>query len=530
MEFFRVLLEQNQLMALFLVVAVGYAFGNVNIRGFSLGVGAVLFVGLAIGAISPKAAPPPLVGSLGLVMFLYGIGIQFGKNFFAGLTSAAGRRFNLLALAALVVTTGIAWAAMRLFDLPIAYIAGMFAGSGTSTPTLQAAMEAVGNNNPAVGYSVAYPFGVIVPILCMYIAVMLVKPQIEAPSGTGLDLSEATVHSPEVIGKTLAELGAMLPPGVQAIAIRRQNVNRVPRPDIVIEKDDIIGIVSNDKDSLELALKLLGEATSGGIVGDRKHLDYVRLFASKPTVVGCRLSDLKIPGGVEYSVLHVRRGDADLLPAPDLILEFGDRVGMLLDRANLPLFRKHFGDSIKGTTEFSYISIGVGMVLGVILGLISIPIPGVGSLKLGLAGGTLLLSLVLGKLGRTRWMVWTMPVSANMTLRNFGLTIFLAQVGMTSGEKFVTTIQQTGFLFLGISIAIVLGIVLTTLICGHLMRIPFDDLLGITAGVTGNPAILAYAGKQVPTDRPDIGYAVIYPGTTIVKIIIVQLLIAFGGK
>ena len=530
MEFLKVLLEQNQLMSLFLVIAFGYWFGAINIRGFSLGVGAVLFVGLVIGALAPKAAPPGLIGSLGLVMFLYGIGIQYGKHFFAGLTGAAGRRYNLLAVAALGVATGIAWAAAYLFDLPAGYIAGMFAGSGTSTATLQAAMEAAGNNNPAIGYSVAYPFGVIGPILCMYFTILLMKPKVEEPAGTGLELSEAVVRNPAVIGRTVAELAAILPAGVQVIAVRQREVNRVPRPGMVIEENNSIGMVGGDKNSLQQALKLLGEAAPGSIARDRGNLDYVRLFASKPTVVGCRLADLKVPMGAEYSILHVRRGDADLLPAPDLILEFGDRVGMLLDRANLAGFRKYFGDSIKGTTEFSYVSMGVGMVLGVILGLISFPVPGVGTMKLGLAGGPLLVSLILGKLGRTGRLVWTMPLSANLTLRNFGLTIFLAQVGMNSGEKFVTTVQQTGLLFLGVGAAILLGLVLTTLIVGLLMKIPFDDLLGITAGVTGNPAIAAYAAKQVPTDRPDIGYAIIFPGATIVKIIIVQLIIAFGGN
>jgi putative transport protein len=126
-------------------------------------------------------------------------------------------------------------------------------------------------------------------------------------------------------------------------------------------------------------------------------------------------------------------------------------------------------------------------------------------------------------------MVWTIPFSANLTLRNFGLTLFLAQVGMTSGDKFVTTVSQTEPLFLGVGAAITLGTVLTTLICGRLLRFPFDDLLGITAGVIGNPAITAYGTKLVSTDRPQIGYSIIFPGATIVKIIIVQLVIALGS-
>lgn len=530
MEFLRVLLEQNPLMSLFLVIAIGYAAGEVNLRGFTLGVGAVLFIGLAVGALAPRSVPPGLVGSLGLVMFLYGIGIQYGKQFFSGLTSTSGRRYNLLAFMALAVGSGIVWAAVHLLDIHPGYVAGMFAGSGTSTASLQAAMEAAGNNEPAIGYSVAYPFGVIGPILCMYIAMLLVKPRIEAPSGTGLEGIEIAIHNPLLIGRSLAELRSMLPPGIEVVALRQQHVNKIPKPDLIIGDDNVIGLVADDLGCLEKARKLLGDAAPGRIAVDRRDLDYVRLFASKKTVVGCHLSDIRIPGDAEYSILHVRRGDANLIPFPNLILEFGDAVGMLLHGKDLPTFRKYFGDSIKGTAEFSYVSIGIGMVLGVILGLIAFPIPGVGSMKLGLAGGPLLVSLVLGRLGRTGRMVWTMPLSANLTLRNFGLTVFLAQVGMSSGENFIATVQQTGLLFLGVGAAILLGIVLTTLLCGHfLMRIPFDDLLGITAGVTGNPGIIAYAARLVPTDRPDIGYAIIFPGATVVKIIIVQLVITFGG-
>ena len=164
------------------------------------------------------------------------------------------------------------------------------------------------------------------------------------------------------------------------------------------------------------------------------------------------------------------------------------------------------------------------------LGLVPIPVPGLGTLRLGLAGGPLVVALILGRLGRIGNLVWTMPLSANLTLRNFGLTIFLAQVGLTSGPGFVSTVQQTGLTLLLLGAAILLVVTLTVLAIGHLiLRIPFDELLGITAGATGNPAILAYAGRTAGTDKPDIGYAIIFPGMTIVKILIVQALVALSG-
>jgi putative transport protein len=218
----------------------------------------------------------------------------------------------------------------------------------------------------------------------------------------------------------------------------------------------------------------------------------------------------------------------DLLPRPDLILEYGDRVGVMLNREEREAARTHFGDSIKGSIEFSYVSLGVGMALGVLLGVLPIPVPGLGTINLGVAGGPLVVALILSRLGRTGSWVWTMPVSANLTLRNFGLTIFLAQIGMVSGPKFIATLQQLGPLFLAVGAAIILIPMLFNMLVGHfLLRLRFDDLLGAAAGgVGGNPAILAFGSKLVPTDRTDITYAMTFPAATITKIVLVQVMLA----
>jgi putative transport protein len=168
---------------MFLVIALGYAAGQVNIRGFNLGIGAVLFVGLGVGMLVPKAAPPALLGSLGLIMFVYGIGIQYGRQFFAGLTSPFGLKVNALALASHLVALGVCYLAYAYFSVSPAYVAGLFAGALTSTPALQAAIGAAGSNDPALGYSLAYPFGLIVPILCIHFANVLLKPKLVAATG-----------------------------------------------------------------------------------------------------------------------------------------------------------------------------------------------------------------------------------------------------------------------------------------------------------------------------------------------------------
>ncbi len=532
METVRTFLEQQSLLSMFLVIALGYAIGSVNIRGFNLGIGAVLFVGLGVGMLAPKAAPPALLGSLGLVMFVYGIGIQYGKQFFSGLTSPFGLKVNALALASHLVALGVCYVAYAFFSVAPAHVAGLFAGALTSTPALQAAIGAAGNNDPALGYSVAYPFGLIAPILCIYFANVLLKPKLAAATGTGVELREIVVRNPQVIGRPLSELTAALPSGVHIFVVRQARQNCVPTPEIVLNKDDVLALAGESEDDLEKARLLIGESAVGRITKDRVNLDYFRLFVSKASVVGVSLADLQIPGVPEFSVMHVRRGDADLLPRPDLVLEFGDRVGVMAKREARDAMRAHFGDSIKGTAEFSYVSLGVGMALGVLLGVLPIPVPGLGTLSLGVAGGPLLVALILSRFGRTGGWVWTMPLSANLTLRNFGLTIFLAQIGMVSGPKFIATVQQLGPLFLAVGAAIILIPVLFNLFVGHfLLRLRFDDLLGANAGgVGGNPAILAFASKLVPTDRTDITYATTFPAATITKIILVQIMLAMMGK
>jgi putative transport protein len=523
MEAIKTLLEQQPLMALFLTVAIGYLVGEINIKGFSLGVGAVLFVALAAGWFAPGSAPAPMVGTLGLALFLYAVGIQYGKQFFTGLRSTGGRRANLMALIGVLLAGVVSILFFKTIGIKLGYALGLFAGSGTSTPSLQAALAALGNDDAAVGYSVSYPFGVAGPILILYAIFLILKPKIEIPKGTGLEMLEISVHSPEMIGKSIGELMPALPAGVQIAAVRRTQRNEPAFPNFVVAENDVLLAVAPDKEALNQTSKILGQEAHGRLIKDRRDIDYVRVFASRHAIVGRAIGDLELPGEKGSIILHVRRGDTDLLARPDLILEFGDRVGVLAHRGEFPALRKFFGDSIKGTAEFSYISIGLGMALGFLVGIIQIPIPGIGKLALGMAG-VLIVALVLGNLRRTGSMNWTIPLSANLVLRNLGLTIFLAQVGMASGPKFAATVAETGFLMLGLGVLVLIAYVLPIMILGlWLYRMPYDEVAGIIAGACGNPAILAFSTKLVPTDKPDIAFAMIYPGMTIVKILFVSI-------
>jgi putative transport protein len=520
-DFLKTLLEQQPLMTLFLTIAVGYFVGEINIKGFSLGVGAVLFVALAAGWFAPKSAPAPMIGTLGLSLFLYTVGVQYGKQFFLGLTSAAGRRANMLALIGVLCAGAASFAIQRIMHLNPGYALGLFSGSGTSTAALQAAIASLGTEDAAVGYSVSYPFGVAGPILLLYLAFAILAPKIRTASNSGLEILEIALRNPVFSGKTLGETAAALPANVQIVAVRSAHHNAPATPELVLTENDVVLAVSPEKDALAEARKRLGEAAPGRVLRDRGDLDYLRVFASRANVVGRTLGELKMPDG--SIVAHVRRGDADVMPNPDLILEYGDRVGLLTQRAAFPALRTFFGDSIKGTAEFSYISVGLGMALGFLVGAIQIPLPGLGKLALGLCG-VLIVALVLGKLRRTGSVNWTMPLPANLVLRNLGLTIFLAQVGMASGPKFAATVSQTGLLMLALGAIVLLALAVPVLIMGLLVyRLPYDEVAGIVAGACGNPAILAFANKLTATDKPDIGYAMIFPAMTIVKILFVDV-------
>jgi putative transport protein len=518
----REIIGAQPILAAFLAIGFGYLVGQINIFGFSLGVGAVLFVGLAIGAFAPRAQITGPISLTGLIMFLYGIGILYGRQFFEGMTGAAGRRYNLLALVAVVAGLIVALGLGALFGIRVGHTLGMFAGAMTSTATLQAALDVTRSSEPSIGYSIAYPFGVIGPILCFYFMTRRVQPKFP-PKAQRFHMGEITLGDSHA-GRTLEELSKDLPTGVQVTMVRKAHANHVPEPSLAMAAGDGVLIVADRAEAIAETAERLGRLDPGRIAKDRADLDYIRVFVGKANVVGVPLAQLPLPTGFPVHLLHVRRYDADVVPTPDLVLEFGDRVGVLMPPERREDVRRHFGDTLKAAAEFSYVSLGLGMVLGILLGLIPIPVPGVGTVTLGIAGGPLIVALIVGKLRRTGPLLWTMPLPANIVLRNFGLAMFLAAVGINAGQPFVRTVSEAGPTMLLIGAVVLLVTVLIVLLVGHyVMKIPYDDLIGVASGATGNPAILVYGTRMAPTERPDIGYAMIFPSMTIVKVIAVQI-------
>jgi putative transport protein len=350
----REIIGTQPILAAFLAIGVGFLVGQINIFGFSLGVGAVLFVGLAIGAFAPKAQITGPIGLTGLVMFLYGIGILYGREFFDGMTGAEGRKYNLLALVACVAGLLVALGLGQTFGIKIGHTLGVYAGSLTSTPTLQAALDVMDNSDPSTGYSIAYPFGVIGPILCMYLMTRRIAPKFP-PKAQRFHMGEIALGN-DFAGRSLAELSKDFPSGVQVTMVRKRGQNIVPRGDLELTSGDA---------SFARCRARGRDRPGGGQIGKPGYRrNRQGPFVSRLHPGLCRQGQRRRSAAGAH-LLHVRRYDVDIIPTPELTLEFGDRVSVLMPPDRKEEVRRYFGDTVKSAAEFSYVSLGLGMVLGV---------------------------------------------------------------------------------------------------------------------------------------------------------------------
>jgi putative transport protein len=291
------------ILATFLAIGIGYLVGQISIGGFSLGVGAVLFVGLAIGAFAPKAQITGPIGLTGLIMFLYCIGILYGRQFFEGMLGTAGRKYSLLAFVAVVAGLLVALGLGQIFDVKIGHTLGLYAGSMTSTATLQAALDVMGNKDPSIDYSVAYPFGVIGPILCIYFMTQRVQPKFP-PKVQRFHMAEITLGD-NCAGRRLEDLAKDLGGDVQVTMVRKAHQNVVPSDDLTMASGDGLMVVSEHEAAIAEATKHLGKLEPGRIVKDRSALDYIRVFVAKANLIGVPLARLPLPSGFPVHLLHV---------------------------------------------------------------------------------------------------------------------------------------------------------------------------------------------------------------------------------
>jgi putative transport protein len=540
------ILIENPLLLVFIVAAVGYPLGRLKVYGISLGVGAVLFVGIAIGSLHPDLKSPEIVYVLGQALFVYTVGLAAGPAFIASLRRD-GVRNNMLVAVVLCLAAALCITLQKSLGLSSAVAAGMFAGSLTTSPALAGVLDAIKHTappelldlmlaEPVVGFSATYPVGVIGVVLSIGLAQRLWKVDYAAeaiklkkgPDGEGGETVTCTikVHKLDHPGATLEDMRARNGWSVMFGRIKRGDHFFTARPETTLEPGDLVMAVGHQEELGEVALAL-GERRRG-IRIDRTEYEYRRIFVSNPQVVGRSIADLHLHERFGDAVTRVRRGDEEYLPRDEMVLELGDMVRVLAHRDQMAQVSALFGNSYRKVSEVDIMTFSLGLVIGLCLGLVPFPFPGGGTMKLGYAGGPLIVALILGTFGRTGGMVWRLPYSANMTLRQIGLVLFLAGIGTRAGYTFVSTMSKGGGAAIFLAGALITTFAsLSVLWIGYrCFKIPMSLLSGMVAGMHTQIAVLGFAKDQTGNDLPDQGYASVYPVATIGKIILVQIILS----
>jgi putative transport protein len=539
------LLIDNPLLLLFVVAAIGYLVGRIKIGGVNLGVAAVLFVGIAAGALHPDLKLPEIIYILGLVLFVYTVGLSNGHAFFASFRGK-GVRDNLVVVGILLFATLLTVGVHFILSLKATQTAGLFVGSLNNAAALAGVLEHIKGvapqaardqmlNEPTIAFSVTFPMGVIGTILAINLLRRLWQvgagSEAKRKSGRGVPGQElinrsVRVTRPDASRETVHELIHNHAWDIIFGRVKRKGALLIVSGEDRLETGDLVSLVGT-AETIESAVRHLGEADSERLDLDRSEFDYRRMFVSNPKVAGRLLRNLNLPQQHGALVTRLKRGDYEFIPHGDTALELGDRVRVVTRRENMESVSSFFGDSYRAVSEIDVLTFSFGLALGLFLGIIPIPLPGGIVVRLGFAGGPLIVALILGALGRTGSIVWSLPYSANQVLRQFGLILFLAGIGTRAGYSFISTLTQSSTLpifLVGAAITFVTSFI--TLWIGYrLLKIPWALLIGMLAGVQTQPAVLSFALEQAGNDLPDIGYANVFPTALIAKILLAQVLL-----
>ncbi len=533
----------HSILILGLVIAFGIILGKVKVAGISLGVTGILFVGIAFGHFGMNINEHLLhfMKEFGLILFVYSVGLQVGPGFFSSFKQG-GLRLNQLAI--LVVLFGVMTTIALHFitGLPMTTMVGVMSGAVTNTPGLGAAQSAyqdisggIDAVDIATGYAVAYPLGVIGAILTLLMLRYILrinKTQEESAVSGGNEKNQVRrisieISNPSVDGKTIEELRQLL---LREFVVSRICTNngepKLVKADTVLHCSDRILVVAAPADA-EAVAALVGTEIEMNWFDLSKNMISRRVLITKPELNGKRLMDLNIRSAYGVTITRVNRAGIDLMAVGNLQLQLGDRVIVVGPEQAVANVEQRFGNSLKRLRHPNLISIFIGIALGVILGSIAFRFPGIPQpVKLGLAGGPLIIAILIGRFGPYCKMVTYTTVSANLMLREVGISLFLAGVGLGAGENFVPTILNGGYMWIlyGALITII-PLVLAGLIGRLCFKINYYTLTGVLSGASTNPPALAFSSEQTTTDAPSIGYATVYPLAMFLRVLAAQLLI-----
>lgn len=538
----------HSVLILSLVITLGIILGKIKVAGVSLGVTWILFVGIVFGHFNMNLNEHLLhfLKEFGLILFVYSIGLQVGPGFFSAFKKGG---FTLNMVAMIVVFTGVVLAIALHFitGTPITTMVGILSGAVTNTPGLGAAQQANSDLNGvdapeiALGYAVAYPLGVIGCILSLLalkylLRVKTVEEEAEAEQGLG-HIQELTVrpvtleiHNGSVNGKTLREIHPLVKRRFVVSYICRADGGgeiEMAGADTVLHLNDKILVVSTPID-VEAITVFFGKQVD--MVWEKPDSKYIsrRILITKSELNGKMLSQLKIRQNFGANITRVNRSGVDLVASPGLQLQMGDRVTVVGSELAVSHAEKVLGNSLKRLNHPNLIPIFLGIALGCILGSIPFVFPGIPQpVKLGLAGGPLIVSILISRFGPHYKLITYTTMSANLMVREIGISLFLACVGLGAGEGFVDTIIYNGgyvWIAYGAIITIV-PLFVAGLIGRYALKLNYYTLIGVLSGATTNPPALAYSNDQTSCDAPSVGYATVYPLTMFLRVLTAQLLI-----
>ena len=519
----------SPLLTIFFCVGAGAVLGTIPFGPVTFGPAGALFIALGLSALEPDVAVPPVVTNLALCVFCYMVGIAAGPSFITAVKS--GWRIVLVSTTAIIVMAAVAIGVGRALGLDIGTIAGSFAGAGTVTPALGAVQQqlTVGAEippEPAVGYAVGYPVSVFVTILaCSY----LFSAGKRKPTAEDREVVHPyVVRTLQLVGDpglTVHQLSQRYDAVVSRLSRAGETV--VAHRQEPLQDGDLITVTARE-DEFDRVAAEFGRASDSEPWQDRSDIDFRRITLSNPEYVGRQLATLELEGKFDAMASRVRRGDVDHIATPEFVLQSGDRVRVTAHTKDLKPIAKEMGDSERAAGDINPIGLGLGLALGLLLAFVVIPLPGGGGLTLGTATAPLIVGLVLGAVGRTGPVIWTLPGGVSNTLNQFALVIFLVGVGPGAGGGLIDALADNALALVTLALAIcVVHSVVCVIGLRSVLKLGTASALGGLTGSQLSPAPYAYAMEKLPDQRVASGYAMLFPVSIILKVFVAQLLVVF---
>lgn len=531
-----------------IIISLGVFLGKIKIFGVSLGITFVLFAGIAMGHFGFSANHDVIffIRDFGLILFVFSIGLQVGPGFFSSFRKG-GLSLNLMALTIVMLGALTTLALHFITGMSLPMLVGVMSGAVTNTPGLGAAQQAInqfsgnffGGGIPDIGlgYAVAYPFGVLGIIFTMYIIRKKLRINVtkeldlfnqgQHPSETIPEKISILVNNPEVFNKSIPEISNQMNQEIVISRVLHNGELQLASSETVICENDIILVVAQ-KGLIPEIVKQIGTLSEMDLTSKSGKLITRRLIITNREVFGKTLGSLKMRTRYNINITRLYRSGIELVASPQIRLQMGDRLTVVGDENSIEKVITHLGNSVKRLNEPNLIPIFVGILSGVILGSVPVYIPGIiNPIKLGLAGGPLIVAILLSKYGYKFSLISYTTPSANLMLREIGIVLFLASVGLLSGEKFIPTLLSgDGFIWMGYGAIITLvPLLLVGFFTRYILKRNYLEICGLLAGSMTDPPALAYANSIAQSEAPSVAYATVYPLVMFLRIFIAQLLI-----